>query len=225
MAKHKSNTDWRILVTERIEKTFHPGRGPDDHGGLKPLALRMFIKGNKDHMDRLMKVLEKANKGRLFDAFDTNEGNGINLCELIRLTTIFSKPPRPPLYDLKKIQEEYDRTTTSDQTRKDLLFNETMKIALLQSIPRRPGNQGYPLRECLIRELHTCLRRKFRHWDTGEAISIFLRIGLGEDIAPGSVNRIRSRAKTSSLKERDALEVSRRLLKVYRGTGTKRGTI
>jgi hypothetical protein len=226
--------DWRDQVEDGIKK-YHAGLGPNDTGGLAPLALKMR---KKEGMEEVVRSLTDhyavATRGRKLVRFDTDEGDGIDLVDILIKCVIFGKQSRKPDHDLKQIEDSYEAATPEIRS---VMFRETMVIAKELLLHRKQGAPSKDQRNYLMVWLNKRLRERFKKQDCSKVISKLLHltpsksephyeyVGSGDTINPESVReKIREFSK-APMKEQARLAIERRLLKVWRVTGSKDGRV
>jgi len=226
--------DWKEQVERGLVK-YHKGLGPDDTGGLAPLASKMLNRGGMDKVvSRLAYHFAVATHGRSIDRLDTDDGDGVDLVDIIIKCVIFGKQPRKPEYDLKKIHTAYDGASPKIR---DVMFKETMTIAKELLHTKGRGAPPKVQRNHLIVWLHERLRNRLGRHDYSELISQLLNItpwkgepnysytSRWESINPETVRKKINELLKAPEKEQTKLGIERRLLKVHRITGRPDGRI
>ena len=222
----RQGTLWREQAAAKIKREFHPGRGKDDPGAIGPLALEILAQEDVEH---LVSELERIN-GKPFDRFDTDEGNGIDLPEILSISVFWGKYALRPdsqrfySYDIHQIEASYEATADPDIL--DRRFREMTTIAKLLAIPRSKGRQKNYFKVQLIRELYDYLRKRFGNRPSDEDLTGIIHIPLGlvrMGIEPESVRKVLERDAKRPADEIGTLERARRLYKAERRTGSPRG--
>jgi len=220
---------WREQAAAKIKRDFHPGRRKDDPGAIGPLA-RDLLDRSED-IEHLVLELERIN-GKTFDRFDTDQGNGIDLPEILRISVFWGKyalrpeSERPPEYDIQQIEASYE--AMKDPKIRDLRFRELLAIAKLIATPpsKKGGRKKDYLKAEMIRELYDHLRERFGDRPSGEDIFEIISICLGlvrMRIDSDSVKRALTRAAKRPEDERGNLERAKRRYKAERRTGSPDG--
>jgi len=155
----------------------------------------------------VVKDLVAANR-RDFERFDTNDGNGIDLAEVLALCAIWGKRQRIPRYDKKKIAASLpaaDHSTTKAMVRE--------LLAMSGSTPRDEMHSNQ-----LAWRLNELFRKRFRA--RGQSFDMIIRKFLSLAGFPELDDEsIKYKIKQGEKQAEDPL-ILRRLAKLERITGT-----
>jgi len=212
--------DWRSQVEAGIRK-YHSGLGPDDPGGLAPIALTMLGRRGMDEIVRsLCEHYAVATRGRRLLRFDTDKDDGIDLADILIKCVIFGKQLRKPEYDLKKIETGYEDAGPEIRT---VMFREMVVITKEILLHKGKGAPPKAQRNHLMVWLNNRLRERFKRQDCSKVISHLLHLTYGDSITPETVREKIRELSRGPIRERAKLAIERRLLKVYRITGNPDG--